>query len=251
MHRLSTEQAAYWAGVIDGEGCISIYGYLDRSRGGCTARVHIANTKREWLEQLQAEVGAGKLSAPRANGPRERAKLLSSLWFNRPEILALLPQIRPFLRMKHQQADLVLRYFAVTDSLARLNFKRATPPHAALLAERNEILTAIRALNQRGMGVPRSQQPTVAFRKCGLASCGLRHFCKGYCRKHYKRYVESGGPVWLERSCPRCGKPFVARTKARRFCSKACNHAAWMAAHRESQVTARREARRRARKVSP
>lgn len=248
MHTLTREQAAYWAGVIDGEGCISIYQDRERPKRGCTARIHIANTNRAWLEQLHIEIGAGKLSKPRSNGPRARAKPLSSLWFTRPEMEALLLQIRPYLRMKLRQADLLSDYFATVDRLRAFSLKRTVPEYAALALQRDDIVLRMKALNQRGYGQARAQQPTVAFRKCGLASCGKRHFCKGYCRQHYRRYVESGGPVWLERSCQLCGKPYVAQRKTKMFCSGACGHSAWMAAHREQQVAARREARQKTRR---
>lgn len=248
MRTLTTEQAAYWAGVIDGEGCLSIYRSKGK-RGGCTARIHVANTKREWLEQLQAEIDAGKLTTPRANGPLVNAKHLSDLWFNRPEMEALLPQVRPFLRMKGQQADLLAQYFVVTDAMRSEHFKRDGETYARLRSERDSIVAQVRVLNQRGTGIPRAAQPKQAFRKCGLTSCGGQYFCKGYCRKHYRLYVERGGPTWVERACSKCGKPFVARTKQQEFCSHKCNHSAWMAAHRVEQNAAQK--RRRHQKRSP
>ena len=44
-------------------------------------------------------------------------------------------------------------------------------------------------------------------RICDIKDCGLPHFGKGFCKKHYKRFWKTGNPLWLKghsSSNPKC-----------------------------------------------
>lgn len=107
MKKLPATDAAYIAGFIDGEGSIFLY----RKRPGKVAlRLAIGNTDKAVLEWIAEVTGCtGTLVAKRTKdvlrhkqayhwnpGQRESAQLLEA--------------IRPYLRIKAQQADLALDF---------------------------------------------------------------------------------------------------------------------------------------------
>lgn len=103
---LTNESAAYIAGVIDGEGTISL------SRRHRTDNrqlvVSIASTERDLLEYVLRTVGAGRITRKRTAHPNHTPSV-TYVVENR-QALSLLQQIAPFLRTyKRKRAELVLR----------------------------------------------------------------------------------------------------------------------------------------------
>lgn len=95
--RLSETEKAYIAGIIDGEGTIALH--KDTRRGIlCEPRISIANSNRDLLEWL-------------------KHKLFSTahitrfeLYANNYDAMPLLKAVKPYLRIKKKQADLVLEF---------------------------------------------------------------------------------------------------------------------------------------------
>jgi hypothetical protein len=124
---LPLDVAAYLAGLIDGEGTVT----LTRMRADKNRRlvVSIANTDLQLLEYVLDQVGAGKLTRKRTVSDRHTPSYcyaVASL-----QALALLRQIAPFLRTyKRQRAELALA-----------EYQRLTPRNgkysAALLSKRH------------------------------------------------------------------------------------------------------------------
>lgn len=102
---LSSEDAAYIAGLIDGEGTIT----LSRLHANENRRlvVSIANTELPLLTFVRERVGAGKITRKRTTSDRHTPSYcyaISSL-----QALALLMQLLPRLRSyKRQHAQLVV-----------------------------------------------------------------------------------------------------------------------------------------------
>lgn len=110
--RLSPEDAAYLAGLIDGEGTIA----LSRRHAGDNRQlvVTISSTESALVEWVRTALGVGKITRKRTTSPRH-APGLTYCVTNR-QALDVLAQVSPFLRSyKRDRADLVLRrYLAVT-----------------------------------------------------------------------------------------------------------------------------------------
>jgi hypothetical protein len=110
--QLPAEAAAYIAGLIDGEGTIT----LTRSHAGGNRHlmVCIANTELPMLQYVLGEIGAGKITRKRAISVRHTPSFCYAIG-NR-QALAVLQQVAPFLRThKCQRAQLILdRYLALT-----------------------------------------------------------------------------------------------------------------------------------------
>ena len=112
VSRLSPEVAAYIAGLIDGEGTIT----LTRLHSGANRRlvVSIANTEFQILKFVMEQVCAGKITSKRTTSDHHTPSFCYAI--SSDQALALLEQVAPCLRSyKRQRADLALdSYRAVT-----------------------------------------------------------------------------------------------------------------------------------------
>ena|ERR1700733_4834323 len=137
---------AWAAGFIDGEGTITIKRYY---RGN---RVHfqpyVACTQAEGfnhfeaIDHLQALFG-GSIAYGKAKPPRTATRQ----WICASrKAIECLRKIRPYLSIKHTNADILLRYYEVTNARAK-GYYRLSDEELAL---RQEIWDEMRLLNQRG-----------------------------------------------------------------------------------------------------
>lgn len=215
---MSPEEAAYLAGAIDGEGCITRTG---GRRGVGSLRLQIANTNREWLQRFQASIGG---SIQEHHG-RFNKRPSFSLVLTFRESARALASARPFLFLKRQQADLFFQWLELRTTYEP-KIRQGVPADPEYAAAMRALWAALQKLNQRG--VVSQPYPGVAKtdRTCTLDGCDRKHYSNGYCKQHHKKYVERGGPAWHERNCQHCGKPFVAKRSDAVFCSQSCGDAA-------------------------
>lgn len=92
---LSDTEAAYLAGIVDGEGNISF-------RGTASVRLHVGNTSEPLIAWLESRVGGRSYcAAPIPN------RLTVWRWAigNRVDVLAVLQRIEPFMIVKRDQAQ--------------------------------------------------------------------------------------------------------------------------------------------------
>jgi len=129
---IGTTQAAYVAGLIDGEGTVALS--RKHARDNRQLCVSISNTELPLLDYVLEIVGAGKITAKRTAHPEHTPSFTYAI-HNR-QALALLDQIAPHLRTyKRHRAQLILRDYVrltprngkYTDSTRRerLAFERA------------------------------------------------------------------------------------------------------------------------------
>jgi hypothetical protein len=105
---LSVAEAAYLAGLIDGEGTVT----LSRKHAGDMRQlvVSISNTELPILEFALLIVGAGKLTNKRTSEAHHTPSFVFALW-NR-QALALLAQVEPYMRSyKRDRARLMLQEY--------------------------------------------------------------------------------------------------------------------------------------------
>lgn len=231
---LTTAQAAYLAGAIDGEGSIQVGSHRRVPTHAPTYYCHVSvtNTKLAWLETLQAWAGGTvyKVGSPHSRSARRQCYRLD---WRGPESRELLPIIRPYLLIKGPHADLVLEYFDLA-SRRRMQNAKGVVKDPALVVRIEEIHSQVKELNLRGTksAPPRYRVPLEQL--CGISSCNRRRYSNGYCKVHYKKYIERGGPVWHERKCEVCPQVFVAKRSDARFCSKICSGRAYYLARVEA-----------------
>lgn len=221
MTTVTNEQAAYVAGAIDGEGHIGIRrtapdAGLGRRSPRYTFVIHITNTNRRWLEQLQQWFGGRLVQTHEAD---ERRRDCYDLRFTAGDAKALLIRVMPHLVMKQRQAGLVLQYFelAATRRLFSVNAKPADPD---VIAKQEAIYKEIKSLNLTRKVPPKSVDRVT--KRCSVGECGAKHYGKGYCWIHYRKFIIRGGPAAHEKRCVVCGAEFVSRRVDAACCSRRC-----------------------------
>ncbi len=111
-NRLSQTDAAYIAGLIDGEGTITLT-RKHRNENRQLA-VTISNTERPLLDYVLETIGAGKITGKRTTSERHTPSFTYAI-YNR-QALNLLEQIHPYLRTyKSKRSSIILEnYLALT-----------------------------------------------------------------------------------------------------------------------------------------
>jgi hypothetical protein len=105
---LSSVDAAYIAGLVDGEGTIT----LSRKHAGDGRQlvISISNTERAILDFVLLQIGAGKITGKKALKQQHAPSFAYAIW-NR-QALDLLVQVQPFLRSyKRRRAELVRDHY--------------------------------------------------------------------------------------------------------------------------------------------
>jgi hypothetical protein len=146
MGTLSDIDLAYLAGIIDGEGTISVgYGRSPHSRNPTlTCRLSVGNTSREligWLETFGGRAYLGRTKMANAK-PYWTWVLLG-----RPA-MDLVARIAPYLRIKRAQAALAANVEALLLPRNGSNALRVITPD--LLARREALVAEFRRLNAKG-----------------------------------------------------------------------------------------------------
>lgn len=135
---------AYIAGILDGEGCITVYLYPS---GSIKPQVMIANTNLPLLQWIQSFYG-GAIS--KHTNYNENAKQCYRLQLFGFRALPILRDSYKYLRIKKLQADMLL-------SVPRfLKLEETKGKHGKLLTEEERInnrafVVKMRALNQQGL----------------------------------------------------------------------------------------------------
>lgn len=133
--KLSAVQAAYVAGIIDGEGSVMLY---RRRIGSVTLRVAVTNTCRELLDWLASATGVG---APHGHAKATDVRRETFMWhINGDAALSMLAQAVPFMTVKHRQAKLGIAF------QRRLH----TPKLKAEYQWQYEWMDRMRDMNRRG-----------------------------------------------------------------------------------------------------
>jgi hypothetical protein len=126
-------EIGYYACAIDTEGSIIVSAHTT----GPSGHVGVGNSNREWVETFQRVFGGGIYT----NDPNPKAKPVHMWRIVGRSAESFLRMIRPHLRMKQKQADLVLLF------IGTLGSKRVSDETLAL---RYIIQDEMRILNKRG-----------------------------------------------------------------------------------------------------
>lgn len=140
MMRTETDRA-YLAGLLDGEGHIGINNF-----GGHRVqaiRIAITNTDIETLKELQG-VWGGALTTRRVRVPGWKAS--ADLLFAASTAVEILREVEPYLRIKHDQCQLALRF---ADTVNPASHRTRRLPEG-VKQFRETIRQQMLALNKRG-----------------------------------------------------------------------------------------------------
>jgi hypothetical protein len=232
-----TERAAYMAAAIDGEGSILISRQaVDETRKSprFSYDIKVVNTERQWLETLQGWFGGTIYEVGRTNS-RNR-KRCYSLQFTGDDARRLLAIVMPYLLMKRPRAELMLQFFEVAARRAASS-RAGKPAEPSIVAEQQTIWARLAELNRRGVGPLnlRGGEPPIKS-LCTVDGCERKHYGRGYCWMHYRKYIVRGGTAYYEKKCVQCGREFVARRSDTECCSQPCNDKKHYALNREARL---------------
>lgn len=103
--RLTIAERAYLAGLFDGEGTIGYYNYRDRHE----ATAMITNTDPRIMNWILDKIGYGNVCT--ISNAYHRRKHAISHWriTNKPRMVDFLEAITPYLIIKRDQAELLLK----------------------------------------------------------------------------------------------------------------------------------------------
>lgn len=144
-------EKAYLAGLVDGEGCISITSSSTPNKKSCSFSVSlsVSNTDIELLNHIVAITGIGKITlSSRSRKSRELFPQWKPVYLWRVfavEMRLLLPIILPYLVGKRQRAQLVTEFFALTKGQGYGSHLSAPEKYV-----RDQILAELKELNRRG-----------------------------------------------------------------------------------------------------
>lgn len=152
LNILPTE-AAYMAGLIDGEGCVGYYRNRSRAERSPMFSVVIANTNpamRTWIERV-VRSGTWKLRSNRGDNSKD-CYFVS--WYSASAI-GLLESVLPYLVLKKPQATWLLGLWRMEEgyllSRNRCRFSKHCPVPGDIEYQRDVVHTEIHKLNHRGI----------------------------------------------------------------------------------------------------
>jgi hypothetical protein len=134
---LEEVEKAYLAGIVDGEGTVTLTRHHKNETH--TPRVSVANNNLELLKWIKVLYG-GTITNKKKRLPHHKN---SYVWYvGQNRAIRFLNEIKQYLIIKRQQADLISStYKSVTHRAGKY-----TPE---MLAKKNELVAKIRILNQR------------------------------------------------------------------------------------------------------
>lgn len=137
--QLTDSDRAYLAGLFDGEGCVGYYERMTHNIPYHSASLHVCMTDPRPVQWLQAVTGLGKISV---TYPKQKRPVFQWQLCKRKDIRQVLEAIRPFLKIKGDQADLLFALWEAEDKLP----KGHNSVTAELLKFREEVARRIKAL---------------------------------------------------------------------------------------------------------
>jgi len=139
---------AYLAGLIDGEGSITILKASAKNEL-YKPRLDICSIHKPFLEEIAGlleTLGVKSFFLQERTIPPNHSKAYHLIVAGQRRLLKLLPKLLPYLRLKRKQAELVIEY-----CLSRIQRSHKGPnPSRGLNQREKEIIAMIRELNRRG-----------------------------------------------------------------------------------------------------
>lgn len=140
--RLTSLEAAWLAGFVDGEGHIGLK--PAGAVGRLVPRLSVVNTHRPTLEAIRKMTGAGFIAPLTRSSPKWK---LAFQWeITNTAALGVVRALQPFLRVKRRQARVLMRY------LSTYRFNLGGPAEMRRIHKRRKAMhIELRQLNQRGV----------------------------------------------------------------------------------------------------
>jgi predicted nucleic acid-binding Zn ribbon protein len=222
--KMAGTEAAYVAGMLDGEGCIGLWRETAKhTHAGVGFKVGCelaTGTNLDHMLAVRRMAGNGSVGIEYARPGGHKA--LYTVRLTPSQARWVLPQLLRYLVLKKERVQLLLRYLEIVAKDGRQS------PMDSESVE--DIASRLSALNRRGkddgndpMGVAIT---TREIRKrsrgtCSFPGCDAPHKSQGFCRKHYYWNIQRADNPLVEVACPECGTMFLP-LGTKQYCSKHC-----------------------------
>jgi hypothetical protein len=148
MNKLTKEQCAYIAGIVDGEGTISISHNNIQGKNSYSIVMRVYNTDKKLINWLCKKTGLGAIKIQKnAVWERNNIKVLYKWDLYANNIRQFLPLIEPYLIIKKKQAQIMIEWL----SKPRLNGYSITDERRKY---KKEMCIKMLKLNRRGKHIP-------------------------------------------------------------------------------------------------
>lgn len=152
---MTPTEAAYLAGMIDGEGSIGLFvNYAPSRRGGAvTSRIKIGMCDEPLVRWLHKLTDSGNVTSWRNHHNKIWKRCFVVTWHGYAAA-EIIPQVWPYLRLKRPQAKILMQWVRISKSWqgklgGRGRHERKYPAHVWRKAE--QLGAAIRRLNGKGL----------------------------------------------------------------------------------------------------
>lgn len=207
---LSDVEASYIAGFLDGEG--SFFMVLEprkENRSGYRIAPHLdaSQVRPAVLEWIQDRCG-GRMRLEDKSNAKNNAQNCWRIAWQPNQQRWLIPQIKPYLIVKRELAELFEEFLKLTSGSA--NYGKFNGEHLW------EIYQQVRQHNHRGRQpfkrktMPKSwaeirpHKPSRPITACTIDRCKKRKFAKGLCKKHH-RHQHINKNEAAPKNCAHCG----------------------------------------------
>ena len=148
---MTREEGAYLAGIIDGEGCLSVTSNL-ASGQRFIPYLSIVNTSEELMSRLHELIGGG--SVQRKKGKKDYYKDCFVLTVRSNKLREILPLVIDFLIVKREQGQLVLSLLQLINQHGKGYFWSRNPDR---LEQCSLIASTLHKLNKRSKEINKEE----------------------------------------------------------------------------------------------
>ena len=145
-NKLHLKDAAYIAGILDGEGCITLSKKKDPTMKlgyGLRPHIMVTNTNKSLIKYLRDTTDLGIIYEGKLTNPKHKPNFRWQLWSLQAQ--SLLKEVLPYLLIKRKQAELLLEY------IDRCSGKKGGFLSASMLKYQAKTCDKMRKLNKRGL----------------------------------------------------------------------------------------------------
>lgn len=152
--RWTEAELAYFAGILDGEGCLSLDSLKQRISGGHRVYhnpcIRVSNTDARLIQWIQARF-PGRVAPVKIRALMRKPQWTWSLYG--PTVEAVLVAVVPHLVIKREQAELLIEYrrTMLPRGAQRGWKKNAHSLSDTTLVQRGAVVDRLRLLNKRGI----------------------------------------------------------------------------------------------------
>jgi len=136
-------QLAYFAGIIDGEGCICIYARTHKNKTiDYFPRLQMMNTSKELLEWVTSNIG-GMVVTRLSKNPKWKTRYE---WYTQRHLMdKIAPAILPYIVIKKRQIEILIEF----RNTFNIHYGSKGVPEE-VYKTRHNLITQLKSLNKRG-----------------------------------------------------------------------------------------------------